>query len=72
MPDLRNIVLSGNEADDSQYLALREFDVIPSNAVTGNDQPVNFSTASGSGQGSRAIGTSKTAPAKSGFKPVWD
>ncbi|KAI8788982.1 protein FAM221B [Biomphalaria glabrata] len=57
MPDLRNIALSGNEYDDSKFLELRQFDAIPSNAITGNDQPVQL-------KGNREGGT--------GFKPVYD
>ena len=65
MPDLRNIALSGNEIDDSQYLALRQFDAIPTNAVTGNDQPVQFGSSRGGGRPG-------PSGSKSGFRPVYD
>lgn len=68
MPDLRNIALTGNETDDSQYLALKQFDAIPQNAVTGNNQPVQLGSSREGGGGSRA-GPSGT---NSGFRPVYD
>ncbi|XP_076465233.1 protein FAM221B-like [Babylonia areolata] len=62
MPDLRNIALTGQEADDSRYLALTQGEgSIPQQyRPAGNDAPVNFG-ASGS-QG----------PGGSGFRPVYD
>lgn len=56
MPDLRNIALTGDEADDSKYLALTqgEGSIPRSKGPVGNDTAVNFG------------GT------KSGFKPVYD
>ncbi|RUS87037.1 hypothetical protein EGW08_005190 [Elysia chlorotica] len=63
MPDLRNIALTGNESDDRKYLALKQFDAIPANAVTGNDQPVKFSNSRGGGG---------SGPSGSGFRPVFD
>ena len=57
MPNLRNIALTGDEYDDTAYLALTqgEGSIPQSNKPVGNDAPVNF------GGGS-----------KSGFKPVYD
>lgn len=57
MPDLRNIALTGDETDDSKYLALTQGEgSIPHNQrPVGNNAPVNFG------------GTNK-----SGFKPVYD
>ena len=62
MPDLRNIALTGHEADDSRYLALTQGEgSIPQQyRPSGNDAPVNFG-ASGSG-----------GPKGSGFRPVYD
>ncbi|OPL07236.1 hypothetical protein AM593_04925, partial [Mytilus galloprovincialis] len=56
MPDLRNIALTGDENDDSKYLALTqgEGSIPQSNRPMGNDTPVNFGGN------------------KSGFKPVYD
>ncbi|CAL1545476.1 unnamed protein product [Lymnaea stagnalis] len=61
MPDLRNIALTGNEQDESRYLALKQFDAIPDNAVTGNNTVVPFKGGRG--------GTSRGGP---GFKPTYD
>lgn len=66
MPDLRNIALSGSEADDSHYLALKQFDVIPSQPLTGNNEIVKFR----GGQGGSSSGSSKGGP--SGFRPTYD
>lgn len=57
MPNLRNIALTGDEYDDTAYLALTqgEGSIPQSKKPVGNDAPVNF------GGGS-----------KSGFKPVYD
>lgn len=57
MPNLRNIALTGDEYDDTAYLALTqgEGSIPQSNRPIGNEAPVNF------GGGS-----------KSGFKPVYD
>lgn len=57
MPNLRNIALTGDEYDDTAYLALTqgEGSIPQSNRPVGNEAPVNF------GGGS-----------KSGFKPVYD
>lgn len=65
MPDLRNIALTGQEADDSRYLALTQGEgSIPQYVrPTGNDAPVNFG-ASGSQGGGGGGGR--------GFRPVYD
>lgn len=57
MPNLRNIALTGDEYDDTAYLALTqgEGSIPQSNRPVGNEAPVNF----GGGP-------------KSGFKPVYD
>ncbi|XP_064621058.1 protein FAM221B-like [Lineus longissimus] len=58
IPSLRNMVLTGDEIDESPFLALRQGEGrIPENrALTGNDVPVNF--------GQR--------PSGSNFKPTYD
>ena len=52
MPDLRNIALTGQEMDDSRYLALTqgEGSIPQQSRPVGNDAPVKFG-ASGSGGG---------------------
>ncbi|XP_005100430.1 protein FAM221B [Aplysia californica] len=80
MPDLRNIALSGNEEDDSKYLALREYDAIPANAVTGNNEVVNFgggrnpgTSRDFGGRGGRFGGAAGGGGGgRSGFRPVYD
>jgi hypothetical protein len=58
IPSLRNMVLTGDEIDDSPFLALREGEgrIPESRAITGNDAPVNF--------GQRSSG--------SNFRPTYD
>lgn len=57
MPNLRNITMTGEESNDSKYLALTQGQgSIPHNErPVGNDAPVNFG-----GQ------------AQKGFRPVYD
>lgn len=64
MPDLRNIALTGEDTDDSRYLALTQGEgSIPlKSRPVGNDAPINFG-ASGS-RGGRGGG--------GGFRPVYD
>lgn len=69
MPELRNIALTGQEADDSRYLALTQGEgSIPQHSrPVGNDAAINFG-ASGSRGGGRGAG----GAGGSGFKPVYD
>lgn len=62
MPDLRNIALTGEEANDSRYLALTqgEGSIPQGSRPSGNDAVVNFGASSSRGGG------------KSGFRPVYD
>lgn len=65
MPDLRNIALTGDEADESKYLALKQFDRMPDNAITGNDALVRAPEGYERRTGGLGMG-------KSSFKPVYD
>nr|KAG5706569.1 hypothetical protein BaRGS_028740 [Batillaria attramentaria] len=69
MPDLRNIALTGQEADDSRYLALTQGEgSIPQyQRPVGNDAAVNFGAS-----GSRGGGGRGGASGGSGFRPVYD
>lgn len=70
MPELRNIALTGQEADDSRYLALTQGEgSIPQHErPVGNNAAVNFGASSSRGGGSRGPG----GPSGSGFRPVHD
>ena len=58
MPDLRNIALTGQEADDSRYLALTQGEgSIPQYVQpVGNDAVVNFGGGGSRGGGGRGGG----------------
>lgn len=68
MPDLRNIVLTGEEKDDSRYLALTQGEgSIPAYVrPMGNEAAVNFGASSSRGGGGGRGG------GRGGFKPVFD
>lgn len=72
MPDLRNIALSGNDQDDSRYLELKQFDAIPPNAVTGNNQVVQIKGSKYPGPSGASGGSSGARGGASGFRPTYD
>ena len=67
MPDLRNIALTGQETDDSRYLALTqgEGSIPQQSRPVGNDAPVNFGAGGSGGRGGGRGGGG-------GFRPVYD